>query len=110
METAELQRCCRCCYKTSGLKSLLTFTSRGGDGPCAFVSLRLCDFASGSLLVVCASFALSVLEEGGKYPEAVQRRLASKDAPDCHETAATPHYRLRSSSRTSSGTADRSGV
>ncbi len=53
--------------------------------------LRLCTFASGSLLFGSSSFDRSVLEEGGKYREALQRRLASQDAPDCHESAATLH-------------------
>jgi len=59
--------------------------------PCVFAPVRLCVFASGSLLFGSSSCAPSVLEEGGTYREALQRPLASQDAPDCHETAARRH-------------------
>ncbi len=72
------------------------------DGPCVFAPFRQAVCSSvvlrqlfGSALCapclrfLCALFALSVLEQGGTYREALQRRLASKDSPDCHETSAT---------------------
>jgi len=43
------------------------------------------------LFFVCSSFVLSVLKDGGTDREALQRRLASNDARDCHETAARRH-------------------
>jgi len=53
-------------------------------------SFRLCILAP-LRQAVRSLFDLSVLDEGGTYREALQRRLASKDALDCHDTSARRH-------------------
>ncbi len=86
MGTAATQRCGRCCYKTSVLKSPLTITLRRGVwilqtalAPlhlCDVATLRLCDFASGSLLFACSFCARGRrhVSRGVATPARVKRR------------------------------------